>query len=93
MAGGDEVGVLVADSREGACSGFKPSGRCLKRLIGSLAMANDAMDLQGKAGARGGRAVTALLVFVFAHCVCGWVPRVQKNAISCLSVEVPKIYR
>jgi hypothetical protein len=45
-------------------------------------MANDAMDVQGKAG--GGRAVAALLVFVFVRCVCGWVPRVQKIVSVCL---------
>jgi hypothetical protein len=45
-------------------------------------MANDAMDVQGKASVGGGMAAAALLVFVFVHCVCGWVPRMQKSHLS-----------
>ncbi len=59
----------------------EPSGRCLKRLMGSRDMANDAMDVQDNVGAGGGRAAAALLVFVIVRCVCGWVPCVQKNAV------------
>jgi hypothetical protein len=45
-------------------------------------MANDDMDVQGKAGAGGGWAAAALLVFVFVLCVFGWVPCVQKFYLS-----------
>jgi hypothetical protein len=45
-------------------------------------MANDDMDVQGKAGAGGGWAAAALLVFVFVLCVFGWVPCVQKCYLS-----------
>jgi hypothetical protein len=44
------VGLVVVDGRGGACSRCEPSARCLKRLMGSQAMVNDAMDVQGKAG-------------------------------------------
>jgi hypothetical protein len=39
-----------------------------------VALVNGAMDVQGV----GGRAAAALHNLVFVHCVCGWVPRVQK---------------
>jgi hypothetical protein len=60
------VSLVVGDRAGGACSGHKPSGGCLERLIGSQFMANDAMDVQAKAISGGGRAAAALLVF----CVC-----------------------
>jgi hypothetical protein len=73
------VELAVAEGGEGACSRRKPSAWCLKRLMGSWAMANDAMDVSTYwAKLVGGRAAAALLVFVLVHCVCGWVPRVQK---------------
>jgi hypothetical protein len=86
------VGLAMVDGGGGTCGRRKPSRWCLKRLMGSGAMAKNAMDVQCKASAGGGWAVVALLVFVFVHCVCRWVPHVQKNAI-CLSVEVPKHFR
>jgi hypothetical protein len=86
------VGLAVADGNGGTCSGCVPSGRCLKRLMGSRAMANDAMDVQGPGGGIG-RTAVALPFFVFVNCVCGWVPPVKKNAISLSTVEAPKIYR
>ncbi len=47
------VGFAVADGGGGALSRCKPNRRCLKRLMGSWAMANDAMDVHGKAGVGG----------------------------------------
>jgi hypothetical protein len=48
------VGLAVADGSGGACSGCKPRRLCLKKLMGSQAMTNDVMDIQGKAGVGGG---------------------------------------
>jgi hypothetical protein len=68
------VGLAGADSSGGAPSRREPCGRCLKRLMGSRAMANEAIDIQGKAGAggRGGWRWLFLFLSLCIACVDGF---------------------
>jgi hypothetical protein len=47
MVSGGGGGGAVVDGGKGTHSWCKPSRWCLKRCMGSRAMANDAMDVQG----------------------------------------------